>query len=480
MPIEFKKLYFVPLALAVLFIGAALDHTIIDLIIMLFFAGYALAQPKNSLLILFMYFPIRPFLLEFNPALKGIGDIIIFALLFRILLMYRKDLKKLFQFYWFEYAFFGFLIVGAVSAYLTGVSLTAIIFQIRGFLLFYLVFYIVRRLHITKEDINKFIMTTIIMTFIICVHGMIEKLSLRGLFLPESWENMPLSAKNRIRIYGMTGNPNVLAYYLSFSALIIMYFRNRFTGKWLWLTYISLACLFGVWSLTYSRGTWIAYALALVIYVIVAKKWNFLKPLLLSLAAGILLIAVPVSIGTSIVENTDFGKEKKEKQSQYDESEGSFKDRLGSTFDKETREQSSQSGRLWIVNKGFEIYLDHPVIGTGFATFGDGATLSYGSPIYEEYGIEREFFSDNQYIQVITQTGAVGVILFAVFLLNMLYHIWRKRKETMLGPVLVAILLAAYAAGMVYNIWEGDAFTIFYFAMLGYLLNMRSEHEFDL
>ncbi|ELK47531.1 O-antigen ligase family protein [Halobacillus sp. BAB-2008] len=214
--------------------------------------------------------------------------------------------------------------------------------------------------------------------------------------------------------------------------------------------------------------------------MLVTKSWKFLKTLALTLAAGIVLIAVPVSYATSFIEDSNFGQEKKAKQSVYDDSEGSFRDRIGSTFDKETREQSGQSGRIWIVKQGFEIFLDHPVIGTGFATYGDGATLSYGSPIYDDYGIEREFYSDNQYIQIITGTGAVGVILFAVFLLNMLYEIWKRRKETILAPFLFAVLLAAFAAGMVYNIWEGDSFTIFYFALLGFLLNMRPDHEPDL
>lgn len=172
-----EKLTFIPLILAFFFVGAALDNTVVDLVMMLFFAGYALVKPKNALIVLFMYFPIRPFLLEYNTALKGIGDIIVFALLFRILWMYRKDLKKLFHFYWFELAFIGFIIVGAVSALITGVTPTAIIFQIRGFVLFYLVFYIAKRLEITKEDVYKFVATTIFVTVIICIHGLIEKLS---------------------------------------------------------------------------------------------------------------------------------------------------------------------------------------------------------------------------------------------------------------------------------------------------------------
>ncbi|WP_181346820.1 O-antigen ligase [Thalassobacillus sp. CUG 92003] len=471
MPFNFKQLIFIPVAILAFLIGCIFDNSVVGLVVTIGFGLFALWNPKSALALLFFYFPIRPFLLEFNPSLKGIGDIIIIFIVLKIAYMQRKNLKSLFHFHWFEWGYFGFLIVGAVSAFLTGVAPTAIIFQLRAFLLFYLLYYIVKRLEINKEDIKKVAWTVFIITIIICVHGLIEKLSLRGLLLPESWANKSLSANNRIRIYGLIGNPNMLAAFLSFAFIVFLYLKEQLkeNRKAVRLMNISLVLLMGVWFLTYSRGTFIAFSIAFLIYIALTRNWRTLAHWLIPLAIGILLIGLPANMITNYLEDTNFGKERNANQNQDNES--SFSDRMSGTFNSDTIESSQRSGRLWITMKGFSIYPDHPVIGTGFGTFGDSATLSYGSPIYDDYNINREFYSDNQYIQIIVQSGTVGVVLFAIFLLNMLYLIVKQRKASPhFASLMISILLGAYAGALVYNVWELDVFTLFYFSMLGYFL----------
>ena len=126
------------------------------------------------------------------------------------------------------------------------------------------------------------------------------------------------------------------------------------------------------------------------------------------------------------------------------------------------------------------IFKDHPIIGTGFDTFGDSATLSYPSPIYDKYHIGDgiHVYSDNQYIQVIAQTGIIGVVLFAFFLLNMLFKIWNSRtNEPRLAPVILVILLGIYLSGVYYNIWENDVVDLFFFPMLAVLLPIKKDSE---
>ncbi|MDS8798250.1 hypothetical protein RLK21_00570, partial [Streptococcus pneumoniae] len=61
----------------------------------------------------------------------------------------------------------------------------------------------------------------------VIIQAITEKLSIRNMFLPESWEAMALSAKNRVRIYGMLGNPNVLGIYLMFAFIAFYYAKNK-------------------------------------------------------------------------------------------------------------------------------------------------------------------------------------------------------------------------------------------------------------
>ncbi|SDK14371.1 O-antigen ligase family protein [Sediminibacillus albus] len=471
MTISIKQILFVPAALLLLLIGMVLDNTIISLAIIAAFMVYAYLEEKNAVILLFVYFPIRPFIVEFNPTLKLVGDMIIFVLLGKTLLTNRKNWRTLIKFQWFELAFFAFCFIGAVSALLSGVSLTALILQLRSFLLFYLVYYIVKRMEINKQDIARFLWATFLLAVLICIHGLIEKLSLRGWLLPPSWENMPLSAINRIRIYGLIGNPNLLAYYLSFAFILTLILKRFIQGKAVWLINSALALFMGVWFLTYSRGTWIAFAIGLLIYLALTRSWRVLRTTAIALITGILLVGLPANLLANTIEESDFGTAQRSTQKQYDQRDGGFADRMRETFNDDAMEGSKRAGRLYILEKGWTIFQDHPVIGTGFATFGDSATLNVGSPIYEEYNIDREFYSDNQYIQIIVQTGSFGVIVFAVFLLNMLYLLWRRRDELKTASVLIAVLLGSYVAGLVYNIWENDSFTLFYFVMLAYVIN---------
>ena len=66
-------------------------------------------------------------------------------------------MKSVFHFEVYEWAFIGFLVVGSVSAFLTGVLPMAIIFQLRAFVITFLLLYSVKRLDITKRDITNFL-----------------------------------------------------------------------------------------------------------------------------------------------------------------------------------------------------------------------------------------------------------------------------------------------------------------------------------
>src|SRR5690606_15644671 len=90
-----------------------------------------------------------------------------------------------------------------------------------------------------------------------------------------------------------------------------------------------------------------------------------------------------------------------------------------STFSAKEIKSSKADGRLYRLAKGFEVFSDNPVSGTGFGTFGSAASLSYKPALYKEYNIRSTFYSDNQYIVILVETGIVGTILFLGFLLSL-------------------------------------------------------------
>ncbi|MCH1625114.1 O-antigen ligase family protein [Ferdinandcohnia quinoae] len=460
---DFLHLY---ISIPLLAIALLMPSNVTGLAVAAIFALYAFAFPKNGLLLLLLYFPTRPFLIEMNPSLKIVGDLIILAAFARVIFTHlkNKEIKEIFRFHIFEWAFLLFCAVGALSAFITGVSISAIVFQLRAFVITYLIYYVVKRLDITKKDIGKFLWTTFIVAITICIHGIVEKLSIRTVLMPEKWVQRSLSHNNRVRIYGLIDNPNVLAVYLTIAFVCTLYLKQFIVGKMNWLINIGLVLMFGVITLTYSRGTWIGFAVGLVVYILLTRNWKNLKRIALAVITAVIFINLPVATLASHLATTIKTPSPNYTDENTPNKDGT--DRIKDTFNEDTLELSKTTGRLFIVSKGFEIFKDHPVIGTGFATYGDSAAKGYSSPIYKEYGIEHDIYSDNQYIQIIVQTGAIGVLLFAVFLLGMLFFAWKKREDNPIAILVVSLLAGVFVCGVLYNIWEDKTYTMYFFLLL--------------
>src|SRR6185437_7677539 len=135
-------LYFL-IALAVIGVALFLPTSISLVATSLFFALFAFFRPQQSLLFLIIYVSIRPLLVEVNPGLKLIGDLITIIAFGKLVLSSGRNWKSLFAFKWFEWAFFAFLLFGAVIGLTQNVLPAAVIFQLRTFVIMYLLYYIV-------------------------------------------------------------------------------------------------------------------------------------------------------------------------------------------------------------------------------------------------------------------------------------------------------------------------------------------------
>ncbi|MGG4013024.1 O-antigen ligase family protein [Bacillus smithii] len=462
----------------VLFVLVALffPNSMIGLAVSLIVAALAFIRPKDGLLFLLIYFPTRAFLIEINPSLKIAGDLIAIAAFLRAVWDQRNDWKKMFQFSLFEWGFFLFILIGCVSALITGVSVGAIIFQVRAFAITYLIFYTVKRLSIEKEDIHRFLWITFTMSMILSVQGIVEKVSLRTLLMPETWVERYISPTNQQRIYGLINNPNVLAVYLTLAFICTLYLSTLVSKRTKLFLLIGSVVMMGVWILTYSRGTAIGLAVGLITYLALSRNWKTVVKALLIIVLSVIVISIPVTKATEFVQNMNVLKEKPIAAPDQQGDESHAEKRLKETFEGSTIEQSKNTGRLFIVRKGLQIFKDHPVIGSGFSTFGDSASKSYSSPIYKHYGINLNIYSDNQYIQVIAETGVLGVVGFAVFLLGMLAFLWKNRHTASpYADALISILIAVYVCGLLYNIWEDKTFTAYFYMILGGVASMAAE-----
>lgn len=468
--IEKREWLEILLAIGVLIIASLLPSTIALIITSVFFAVFAFIKPFQALVVLVPYVIFRTFFTEINSGMGLVGDLITFVVLCRLLINNLNNWKSWFYFKPFEWFFFVFLLFGAIIGLKNGVTVTSVIFQIRTFVIMYLLYYIISRSMLPKNFLVKLAWITVASSAILFVHGVIEKMWARQLLLPLDWSQKVLSSTNVVRIYGLVNNPNSLALTMFFAITATLFLRWIYQNEQYKVTLlISQVAFTGLLILTLSRGTWIAAFVFVCFFILFTQNWKLVKQLALTLVAAVLLVYYPVNLGIGLVQKLGL---------EYTGNSSGVGNRLAETFDEETLALMSESGRVFYIKKGFEVLRDYPITGAGFGTFGGSATLSYDSPIYKKYGIRsdiyggKNFYSDNQYIQIIAETGAVGVVLFAGFLLTMVWMMWRE-KYSQYAKYMVALWFATGVAGFFYNIWELKLYTMFFFILFGIFVSYK-------
>ncbi|SFB25466.1 MULTISPECIES: O-antigen ligase [unclassified Bacillus (in: firmicutes)] len=431
-------------------------------------AIFALMKRETGLLLLILFTSLRPFLIEMNPGLKITGDLIIFSLLIATIFLNRKNIKSLFHFHMFEIALFVFLGLGIVSALLTGVDLKAIIVQIRAYVLFYFVYYVFKRMDVSKEFVLKVVQLTFVTAVIMSLHGYIEKISDKTFLMPEAWKNWTLSATNHIRVYGLLKGPNELSLYLAIAFLISLYLLVHYTGVKKWIVYSGLAVIGSTFLLTYSRGAFLALFVFIAVYMILFRSIKKTLPLLLVFICSAGLFFAVNFVADTYQEKVLYAEEPTDDIDDVEKtpSKETGYNRYKNAFSEDTLEKSGSDGRIYYVTKAIEVFKDHPIIGTGFGTFGGAATLAYSSPIYDDYDIGFNFYSDNQYILTLAETGILGVLILTLLVFGFLkitIKMFREKSDTSLSITLVFFFVTMMVGGLVYNILENDTFMLYYF-----------------
>lgn len=479
--------YFILTISALLIIlGLVVANTYLAFIITFILFVFALLNKKQGLLILVLIVSTRPFLTEMNPGYVIIGDLVIFGLLLRTFYDSRKNIKSLFSFHPFEWAFFAFILIGTVSALITGVGIAALITQIRAYVLFYIVFYVAKRMVFQERDVRQFAITTFIMAIILSLQGYVEKISDKTMLMPKAWTEWYLSYTNHIRIYSLLKGPNELSLFLIIAFILALYLLFRTSNiKYKVLIYIGLSIVGAAILLTYSRGALLCLAVFIPVYLLISRKLKQLIPVLL-----VAIISAGIFVGVnqaaeyyydnvlySDEDNEDFVDPDELEEEETTGNKGNHgSDRFKGAFSEDTIEQSKSAGRIYYVDRAIAIFKDYPIIGAGFATFGGAATLKYSSPIYEDYDITRNFYSDNQYILILAETGVVGVLMLFALIVFLGIFVW-KRRNHYFSPLMIFLFLSVIVGGMVYNILENDSFMFYFFATLGLAFQYKDPKE---
>jgi putative inorganic carbon (HCO3(-)) transporter len=241
------------------------------------------------------------------------------------------------------------------------------------------------------------------------------------------------------RSFAFFGSPNVLGAVLAIVALVSggIYFSDK--NKYMAIVSV-LATIVTVF--TFSRSAWLGLMAGFLIMLAI-KNW---KLVLLSPIALLALFSSQVRTRILTVFTTSYW------------------------FD------SSLDGRLWSLNNGLNLLSKYPFFGTGPGTYGGQLALNYSSPVYLQ-GIQNGYvalyFTDNQWLQLLVQTGIFGIIFFVLFCVQMFYHLFSKYNKH--GDMIALGILGAFivflVTGLFGNVLEFGAISVLMGILLGISFN---------
>lgn len=397
-------------------------------------------------LFLCVFLPVRSPIADVTTAVvKAVPDVLIVLLLLWYLAE-RRCLELLPQ----DLFFLGFLLTAFVSTCLVNhYTVFRYVYQVRSIGVMYILYYVLRDVKLTREQLIRVVQTLQGMAAVLLVFGCIEKVSMKTAAF--SWD-VALSIyapDNYARVYSLFYNPNTFGAFLAFT-LFLSAAKSRFwndrTPVWVYAVLVT-----GLYMSMSRSSAMIAVLGLLILLAFDLKAHTLKKNALRYVRTAVVCVLCAVVISTAATAAGDrYYDEVLSQNPDYawlvEMKTGlSMKDRFG-----ELGEAYMYSGvknlRIFFFQTGLRVYRDYPMIGTGFGTFGTSASLNYGSPLYETYGLMDGFYADDQYITILVETGTIGTILFAGFLLSIL---WRYRRSPFQ-------LFCCVAFG-----WFGIFFTIF-------------------
>ena len=407
------------------------------------------------------FIPFREFISLYTTSfIKFLPDLIIwgFAALVVVKNKCKIDLKL------YDWAFLGFIVSGLIATLVNGSSVLAFALQVRSIGTMYLFFYVLRHTEFTEKQINFIKNILMIVLSIIILLALLEYFTDK-FFFPEVWRLSIKYSSNYARVYSLMNNPNSFAFF-SYMVMLLVYFTNKDKSKiiyYIFYTFVFLSIL-----LSASRSTFIAIAFLFLLLFFETFKYKDFKPLLkmgISLALAIILMFSASHLKSFILDVTGgFGvsfTESDINSENLNKNNIAFLDRFNELSGNSILQNSSSDGRVFVILKGLEIFMDHPVFGTGFGTYGSAGSQMITPKLYEEYGLYENLYSDNEYIKVFVETGLLGTLIYAAFILLLLKECLRNRYK-------LISLISFLFIGFFYNVFEMQTICLILYFILSY------------
>lgn len=285
--------------------------------------------------------------------------------------------------------FLGFIIIAAVSAYMSWDMAASFKYVARPLIFFYAVYvvFVVNTVR-TKEQLQRLLATLYAVGILIALYGVYSFFAM----------NVPRFIDRRVvpvNIFGknpLGANHNLVADVMITTIPIGLYLMTRATHHTTQkIIFLGVLLMAGVNLLTFSRSGWLAMLLEMVMLVLFYYRHNMKR--VLKYAAAVLVIASPLVLALFFL----FSQE-------------SF--------------QSSNENRLILNDVAYEMFADRPLIGQGPGTF---KSVLESTPLYIQ--LFGEPIDAHGFIQKVgSELGLLGLLCFLGLIGWMLYRVYQQLR----------------------------------------------------
>jgi O-antigen ligase len=318
-----------------------------------------------------------------------------------------------------------------------------------------------------RAELRRLLYVSVGTALLVALYGLLQYVDFVGLW-PETirWTDAPQN-----RVFATMGHANHLGAYLATNLIFLNYLyaglgpaRRRWLNSTVFL--LGLLSLFGCLLLTASRGAVLAFFLVYLILLVlrvVKHRQALRQKIWLLLFAGLVIVGTAAASLLIFVDNLD--------------SLGLFS-RTEQTI--ASLEKGVVPERLSFLRSSWQMFLDHPLLGTGLSTFRD-AYSAYRRTDYvidgpgNAHQITVPESAHNEYANILATQGLLGLIAFLGLLGYAVYSLLRRyfadRRGTSDDYWHLAVMggLLVFAVQVLFNFGELVNWFVF-FLLIGIVL----------
>lgn len=279
---------------------------------------------------------------------------------------------------------------------------------------------------------------------LLALHGIYQYAA--GVEMPAGWVDSK-EAGLRTRVFSIIGSPNIMGSFMAMCIPLAFSFFNNAEKKNTKLFYLFLTlCMCISLVFTFSRGAWIGFVVAVMVYVLLKDKRLLLPVIILCL---LVVFFVP-SVGS----------------------------RITYMLSSEYIESSLRGGRLVRWGTGLEFLSNNLAFGLGLGHFGGAVATNNALEYVIDFVKTKVFYMDNYFLKTAVETGLFGFSAFFVLMYEIILNsvrtikITADRKQKELETGMLAGISAVITHNFFENVFEVPMMTTCFYLLVAVMMHL--------